>query len=261
MTPDHAWLRDRTLRTSRRTAVRRAAVTGVATAAVMVATATAAVALGPRGGPHPAPATDPVSPSVAPSQLPPPSAEPTPPAPSAEPPPSAPAPTMASAPLAFSSSSSPTAPQPCRTADLKVKVERWTPETQAGAQRQASLSLTNTGDATCTLMGYPDLAFFDAAGNSRTTDVRHTGKASNVLLAAGKTAWSDLHWSTIPSADEAVTMPDGTREPACGPDPTTVRVTPPGQSEGVTTASTIGILCDGGRIHLSPLSLTRITTY
>ncbi|HEY6317076.1 MAG TPA: DUF4232 domain-containing protein [Acidimicrobiia bacterium] len=131
----------------------------------------------------------------------------------------------------------------CQTSQLQAALEM--PDAGAG-QRYVTLVLTNTG-ATCQLTGYVGLQLLAAGGAPIPTLVApDTGRLVPVTLAPGGTASTPLHWAGIPLSDEAQTGP-------CEPQPTQVEITPPDQTQSLTTAWTLDPVCGHGRIDVSPL--------
>ncbi len=131
----------------------------------------------------------------------------------------------------------------CQTSQLQAALEM--PDAGAG-QRYVTLVLTNTG-ATCRTAGYVGLQLLAAGGAMIPTLVApQTGRLVPVTLAPGGTASTPLHWAGIPLSDEAQTGP-------CEPQPAQVEITPPDQTQALTTAWTLDPVCGDGRIDVSPL--------
>ena len=131
----------------------------------------------------------------------------------------------------------------CQTSQLQASLEM--PDAGAG-QRYVTLVLANTG-ATCQTAGYVGLQLLAAGGAPIPTLVAEVaGQLVPVTLAPGGTASTPLHWAGIPLSDEAQTGP-------CEPQPAEVQITPPSQTQVLTTAWTLDPVCGHGRIDVSPL--------
>ncbi|MFD4576245.1 DUF4232 domain-containing protein [Streptomyces sp. NPDC058417] len=114
----------------------------------------------------------------------------------------------------------------CHTSELRASVGRADP---GAGQVNFPLVLTNTGERTCTVRGYPGAAFTDAAGKQLGPDpVRTPGSAQAVSLAPGRSAWSGLTYSNPQvSGAEAAT-------------PRTLVVTPPNERDALKVTWTGG---------------------
>ncbi|WUD78110.1 DUF4232 domain-containing protein [Streptomyces sp. NBC_00510] len=118
---------------------------------------------------------------------------------------------------------SPTASTPpqaggrCHTSDLSASIGRNDP---GAGQENFPVVLTNRSARTCTVYGFPGVAFVNAAGEQVTVDPeRATGQpARRVSLAPGASAWSAMSFSnpaitgvtTVTPAAVLVTPPDET---------------------------------------------------
>ena len=131
----------------------------------------------------------------------------------------------------------------CRASQLQAALEM----ADAGAgQRYVTLVLTNAG-AVCHVTGYVGLELLGPGRAPIPTLVaRDAGPVVPVTLAPGGTASTRLHWAGIPLGDEAQTGP-------CEPQPAQVAITPPDQSDGLTTAWTLDPVCGHGRIDVAPV--------
>src|SRR5919198_2009883 len=85
----------------------------------------------------------------------------------------------------------------CHTADLSGRLGFIQ---GAAGSRIGPLVLKNRSRHTCTLFGYIGGQLYNAAGRPiRTHIVRdHSGPRHAVVVAPGRTAFAELHWSAIP---------------------------------------------------------------
>ncbi|MFF3565277.1 DUF4232 domain-containing protein [Streptomyces sp. NPDC002574] len=103
----------------------------------------------------------------------------------------------------------------CHTADLRASIG---PNDPGAGQENFPVVLTNRSSRTCTVYGFPGLAFVNSAGQQVTVDPeRNTGQAKQrVTLAPGASAWSPMSFSnpditgvtTVVPAAVLVTPPD-----------------------------------------------------
>jgi hypothetical protein len=131
----------------------------------------------------------------------------------------------------------------CTAAVLAGAVE----STEAGAgNRYGKLVVTNNGSAPCTVNGYSGLQLLDAAGNPVPTDLRRTPDPapSPVVLAPGKAAAANLHWTVVPSGDEPVDRP-------CQAEAPRAAAIPPDETEPMSLRWGLGPVCAGGKIEIS----------
>lgn len=113
-------------------------------------------------------------------------------------------------------------------------------------QRYATLIVTNSSHANCTLYGYSGLQLTDSDGKPLPTQlVRAANPAPRlVVLATGKSASADLHWGVVPGSGEPDTGP-------CEPTPTSIAVIPPDEYSPFSAPWNFGPVCQGGRIEVS----------
>ncbi|MDX3071002.1 DUF4232 domain-containing protein [Streptomyces sp. MI02-7b] len=103
----------------------------------------------------------------------------------------------------------------CHTADLRASIG---PNDPGAGQENFPVVLTNRSSRTCTVYGFPGLAFVNGAGQQVTVDPeRNTGlPKQRVTLAPGASAWSPMSFSnpditgvtTVVPAAVLVTPPD-----------------------------------------------------
>ncbi|MFF7679036.1 DUF4232 domain-containing protein [Actinacidiphila glaucinigra] len=103
----------------------------------------------------------------------------------------------------------------CHTADLRAAIG---PNNPGAGQENFPVVLTNRSSRTCTVHGFPGLAFVNSAGQQVTVDPeRDTGLPKRrVTLAPGASAWSPMSFSnpditgvtTVVPAAVLVTPPD-----------------------------------------------------
>ncbi|CAM5679494.1 DUF4232 domain-containing protein [Streptomyces griseorubiginosus] len=81
----------------------------------------------------------------------------------------------------------------CHTSELRASVGRNDP---GAGQENFPIVLTNTSSRTCTVHGYPGVAFLDASGKQLGPDpVRGWGTPKTVTLAPGRSAWAGMTFS------------------------------------------------------------------
>lgn len=115
-------------------------------------------------------------------------------------------------------------------------------------RRYASIQLTNTSTAACTVGGRIGLSLTGKSGPVPTV-VQRDPAADPLTLRAGGSVWLPLSWTVNPAAGEAA-MP-------CQPVADTVAVGIPGAGAVVNTRFTGGPVCDGGKIVLGRLTATK----
>ena len=131
----------------------------------------------------------------------------------------------------------------CHAAQLRASLQM--PDAGAG-QRYVTVVLADTGGL-CQIGGYVGLQLLGAGGVPIPTLVsRNAGPLVSVTLQPGEKASAPLHWAGIPLSDEAQSGP-------CEPQPAQVQITPPDQTQFVTTAWTLDPVCGHGRIDVPPL--------
>jgi hypothetical protein len=120
----------------------------------------------------------------------------------------------------------------CHTAELRARIGRPSP---GAGQRNFPIVLTNTGERTCTLYGYPGAAFVDAAGKQLGPDPKRSADTPmTVRLTPGRSAWAGLTFASpeISGARTAV--------------PNALFVTPPDERDPLKVAWTAGKVPVGG---------------
>lgn len=128
---------------------------------------------------------------------------------------------MSTAPAAASTAPSPARPPAggrCHTSELRASVGRDDP---GAGQENFPVVLTNVSERTCTVRGYPGIAFLDASGRQLGPDPRREPASGpvTVTLAPGRSAWAGLTFSRPEvSGAKAAT-------------PTTLVVTPPDERD------------------------------
>ncbi|MER6691006.1 DUF4232 domain-containing protein [Streptomyces minutiscleroticus] len=109
----------------------------------------------------------------------------------------------------------------CHTGELKASVGGNDP---GAGQKNFPLVLTNTSGRTCTVDGYPGLAFVDGAGRQVSVDPERADGSGEgaVKLAPGESAWAPLSFTNPDtSGAERVT-------------PASVLITPPDERDHLT---------------------------
>ncbi|MEU1183830.1 DUF4232 domain-containing protein [Streptomyces sp. NPDC005820] len=111
----------------------------------------------------------------------------------------------------------------CHTSDLRAFIG---PNDPGAGQENFAVVLTNNSARTCTVYGFPGIAFVDGAGEAVTPDPeRATGQEEpTVSLKPGASAWSALTF-TNPAATGATTVT-----------PAAVLVTPPDETASIKAA-------------------------
>ncbi|MEU5837903.1 DUF4232 domain-containing protein [Streptomyces diacarni] len=108
----------------------------------------------------------------------------------------------------------------CATGDLRAS---FGPNHPGAGQENYSLVFTNKSDATCTVRGYPGLAFVNSAGEEVSIDPNRTGgQVRTVTLAPGKSAWAPLSYSNPEMTDVPTVKPSA------------AKVTPPDEHASLT---------------------------
>ncbi len=132
----------------------------------------------------------------------------------------------------------------CHTSSLKLGIQA----AGGGAgQAYALLSLTNRSSVTCRVYGYPGMQLLGAGGKAVPTNLIPTGaKPTLITLAAGRTAWSRLHWSHVPGPGEQ-------QAGLCEPEASSAQVTPPDETTRLSTTFAFGAVCEHGRIDATPM--------
>jgi hypothetical protein len=131
----------------------------------------------------------------------------------------------------------------CRVADLSARLVAGSP---GAGQRYATIVLTNTSSATCTIHGYGGGELVAASGKPVPSRfVRETGAVATLRLKPGAKASSQLHWTAIASGSEPQTG-------NCETPASRLLVTPPDERATLSVAWTGGAVCDQGRIEQQP---------
>ncbi|MBO8192176.1 DUF4232 domain-containing protein [Streptomyces oryzae] len=121
----------------------------------------------------------------------------------------------------------------CHTADLKAS---FGPNHPGAGQENFALVLTNRSSTTCTVRGYPGLAFINSRGEQVSFDPHRTsGQIRTVTLAPGKSAWAPLSF-TNPEVTNVTTVT-----------PSAVRVTPPDERASLRTSWSGGPVTNTGK--------------
>jgi hypothetical protein len=116
----------------------------------------------------------------------------------------------------------------------------------AAGNRYATLVLTNKSGKHCTTGGWSGLQLAGADGTIPTKVIRE-GTAHTITIRNGGHAYERLHWAVVPAGDET----DGTN---CEPEPGTLKVIPPNNTEQIAASWTYGPVCQHGQIRLTPVT-------
>src|SRR5437763_11683160 len=114
----------------------------------------------------------------------------------------------------------------------------------AAGSRFGPLVVKNRSYHTCTLFGFIGGQLYNAAGRKIATRLvrDHSVAERTIVLAPGRTARAELHWSAIPSGG-------ATRCPV----PRSFAVTPPDERTQLRVRWTAGQVCGRGRIDVRPV--------
>ncbi|MFJ8630566.1 DUF4232 domain-containing protein [Streptomyces sp. NPDC093568] len=114
----------------------------------------------------------------------------------------------------------------CHTSELRAAIGRPSP---GAGQRNFPIVLTNTGDRTCSVRGYPGAAFVDASGEQLGPDPKRSPDTpTTVTLTPGRSAWAGLTYAS-PEISGARTAR-----------PAALLVTPPDERDPLKVAWTAG---------------------
>ncbi|MFF4717402.1 DUF4232 domain-containing protein [Streptomyces eurythermus] len=135
-------------------------------------------------------------------------------------------------------------PGRCHTSELSVSVTTNRP---GAGQSSFALVVTNSSRRTCTVHGFPGVAFVDAAGQTVTPDPeRATGQEQRtVTLAPGVSAWSALTY-TNPALTGVTTVI-----------PAKLRLTPPDETASLPVRWTGGAVSNTGKASVPVVSPLR----
>ncbi|GLX54581.1 lipoprotein [Streptomyces hygroscopicus subsp. hygroscopicus] len=132
----------------------------------------------------------------------------------------------------------------CHTSELRASVGADHP---GAGQSNFALVLTNASHRTCTVRGFPGVAFVNRVGEAVTPDPeRATGEAQQtVTLAPGAAAWSAMTY-TNPAVTGVTTVT-----------PAVLRITPPDETAWIPVSWTGGEVSDTGKASVPRLSPLR----
>ncbi|MFF7534464.1 DUF4232 domain-containing protein [Streptomyces bobili] len=138
-------------------------------------------------------------------------------------------------------SASPATTARCRTSDLRASIG---PNDPGAGQENFEVILTNGSGRTCTVYGFPGIAFVDGAGEAVTPDPeRATGQEQpTVTLKPGASAWSALTF-TNPEVTGVTTVT-----------PAAVLVTPPDETASIRVAWSGGKVSNTGKASVPQVS-------
>jgi hypothetical protein len=132
----------------------------------------------------------------------------------------------------------------CRVSDLSA---RLVPGSPGAGQRYATLELTNRSRHTCHTYGYVGMLLLSSHGRALATDVvrDHTTRPHRVVLAPGHWASARLHWTVVQGV--------GDGSGPCVTPPRRVEITPPDEFSHLIIGWSGGVVCQRGRINVTPL--------
>jgi Protein of unknown function (DUF4232) len=116
----------------------------------------------------------------------------------------------------------------------------------AGAgQRHGRLVVINEGGE-CTLFGFSGLQLVGENGENLPTDAQWdlAPEPSLVTLPTGSIAVANMQWTVVTGAGDAQDGP-------CQPNPVTLKLIPPDETQQFDVPWPYGPVCQGGQIHLS----------
>jgi hypothetical protein len=118
------------------------------------------------------------------------------------------------------------------------------PGDSGAGQRYATVVLRNSGGSVCTIRGFGGIQLVDSGGRPLPTQqVRvQDPPMTLVRLAPGASASSELHWTVIAGPGD-----DQTGD--CQPNPATLGVIPPDETEALSIPWSQEPVCGGGRIE------------
>lgn len=119
----------------------------------------------------------------------------------------------------------------CHTSDLKASVG---PNHPGAGQENFALVLTNDSGQTCTVYGYPGVAFVNDKGqNVSINPNREGGDKRTITLSPGESAWSALSYTNPAMTGVATVVPDA------------ILITPPDEKQSLK------VDWDGGKVTRS----------
>lgn len=128
----------------------------------------------------------------------------------------------------------------CRTGELTGHLGAVGDE---AGNRDAQLTLVNTGGRTCTVDGYGGIGLQAGSVALPTHQNRIPSPAPTlVLLTPGASATSALRWSVIAGGGDAATG-------RCQPAASTLEVIPPDETDPLAVAWDAGPVCQGGSVQ------------
>ncbi|MFF7987452.1 DUF4232 domain-containing protein [Streptomyces sp. NPDC007901] len=139
-----------------------------------------------------------------------------------------------------SAAQAPTATR-CHTSEVRASIG---PDHPGTGQENFAIILANGSHRTCTVYGFPGVAFVNGAGEAVTPDAeRTTGQEQRIVtLAPGASAWSALSF-TNPAISGVTTVT-----------PVAVRVTPPDETEPIRVRWTGGRVSNTGKASVPQVS-------
>ncbi|WP_019633451.1 DUF4232 domain-containing protein [Actinomadura atramentaria] len=132
----------------------------------------------------------------------------------------------------------------CHTSMLSASL---VPTEPSAGHRYAYLTLTNRSGQKCHLYGYVGMRLIGKDGTPLTATVTRLAPAPHrVELPPGAGARTRVQWGVVPSGGEPETGP-------CEPTPGRVEVTPPDERDHLTVAWSLGVVCNGGKLSVTPV--------
>jgi hypothetical protein len=142
----------------------------------------------------------------------------------------------------------PAARERCHTSQLRVQLEASDP---GAGQRYAYLQLKNDSGDTCTIKGYAGAQLLRSGDQDVATRiVRDRSRTPRtVTLEPGEHASARMHWGVVATDEDRSAS-------ACQPLPSAIIVTPPDETDPLSTRWRLGRVCDAGRIDVGPFHAT-----
>ncbi|WP_327232901.1 DUF4232 domain-containing protein [Streptomyces sp. NBC_01317] len=129
----------------------------------------------------------------------------------------------------------------CHTPDVKASVG---PDNPGAGQENFALVLTNTSGHTCTVDGFPGLAFLNKAGQHVSVDPERASVTGTLVkLAPGRSAWAPMTFGN-PEITGVTTVT-----------PVAVLITPPDEKDALKVAWTGGGATDTGKASVPTIGV------
>lgn len=140
----------------------------------------------------------------------------------------------------------PAGPDRCHTGGLSYATRSMG---AAAGHHYAAFQLTNTSGATCRVYGYPGMQLLGGQSAKIATNVVRDQQTKPVLitLAPGQSAWFRAGWGVVPGPGDSQTG-------NCQPEPSSVEITPPDETDYHVMNWSYGPVCESGTITVTALT-------